>query len=181
MTTISTVSATWLADTWTTMQNDMRASGGMLGALQNARKSNGTVKGFLFNSANGANAFALIAQNSVADAGSLTAQVAVARRQQEQADKLKALASLAPSAPPKPLVDPIIFFENGSTLDTVNNVLTLTDGKKIDAITGAEVIDSTSIVNFANGSYLDTKKNILTLADGTKIDTVTGLIVSTTA
>ena len=62
-------------------------------------------------------------------------------------------------------------------LDTVNNILTLANGKKINAITGADWVDPESIIKIANGSYLNTANNILTMADGTKIDTVTGLIV----
>ena len=53
----------------------------------------------------------------------------------------------------------------------------MSNGKKIDAITGADWVDPKSIVNLANGSYLDTANNILTMPNGTKIDTVTGLII----
>jgi hypothetical protein len=86
-----------------------------------------------------------------------------------------------PPPPPPPALDAMIYFKDGSTLDTVNNIITMVGGKKIDAITGADWVDHASIINFANGSYLDTANNILTLANGTKIDTVTGLLVSTTA
>jgi len=82
-----------------------------------------------------------------------------------------------PMIPAAPLGDTTIYFEKGSVLDTVKNVLTLSNGKKIDSITGADWVDPASIVNLANGSYLDTANNILTLANGTKIDTVTGLVI----
>ena len=72
---------------------------------------------------------------------------------------------------------PTIYFENGSVLDTVNNILTLSNGKKIDAITGADWVDPKSIIQIGNGSYLNTATNILTMANGTKINTITGLIV----
>ena len=69
----------------------------------------------------------------------------------------------------------MIFFENGSTLDTVNNILTLNDGSQIDATTGLEYVAPESLVQFGNGSYLNTKTNVMTMSDGTRIDTVTGL------
>ncbi len=82
---------------------------------------------------------------------------------------------------PENVLDPIIFFDDGSTIDTNSNILTLQDGTQIDITTGLEVIDSASIMQLANGAYLDTKKNILTLPDGTQIDIVTGLQISVTA
>ena len=81
----------------------------------------------------------------------------------------------------KNVLDPIIFFANGSTLNTTSNILTMTDGKQYNSITGAEYVDPTYIIQMANGAYLDTKNNVLTMSDGTKIDTVTGLKVSVTA
>jgi hypothetical protein len=79
--------------------------------------------------------------------------------------------------PPTEL-DPIIYFGDGSNIDTTSNVLTLLNGTQIDITTGQEVVDLSSIINLANGAYIDTKKNIMTLPDGTKIDTVTGLRIT---
>ena len=82
---------------------------------------------------------------------------------------------------PENKLDPFIYFDDGSSIDTNNNILTTKDGKQIDITTGLEVIDTSSIMQLANGAYLDTKNNILTLPDGTRIDIVTGLKLSTTA
>jgi hypothetical protein len=75
-------------------------------------------------------------------------------------------------------LDPFIYFDDGSSIDTANNILTKADGTQIDTTTGREIVDSASIINMANGAYLSTKTNILTMADRTKIDTVTGLVVT---
>lgn len=146
----------------------------MLGALDSASKSRGADQIF----SNTADAFALISQNSASSGGDLVARVASERIQREVAQKLQEAFSAAPRPPPRVQLDPIIFFENGSTLDTTNNILTLSDGRQIDSTTGAPVIDPKSVVSFANGSYLDTKNNVLTLADGKRIDTVTGLLIA---
>jgi hypothetical protein len=82
---------------------------------------------------------------------------------------------------PKNVLDPVIYFANGSTLDTENNILTMSNGDQIDAITGVKIIDPSTTIMMANGAYLDTKNNILTMSDGTQIDTVTGLKISKTA
>ena len=82
-----------------------------------------------------------------------------------------------PMIPAGPLGDSTIYFENGSVLDTANNILTLSNGKKIDAITGADWVDPKSIIQMGNVSYLNTATSILTMANGTKINTITGLIV----
>ena len=79
------------------------------------------------------------------------------------------------------MLDPIIFFPDGSTIDTNSNILTMANGTQIDTTTGAKVVDTSSLIQMANGAYLDTKNNILTMPDGTQIDTVTGLKLSVTA
>jgi len=79
--------------------------------------------------------------------------------------------------PPKGL-DPVIYFEDGSSLDTTSNILTMSNGKQIDTTTGLEYHDPKDIVSMANGAYLDTKNNILTMSDGTKVDTITGLKIT---
>ena len=97
---------------------------------------------------------------------------------QESADALSATQQMVQ---PKNVLDPIMFFADGSTLDTNSNMMTMSNGTQIDTTTGAKVIDSSSIIQMANGAYLDTKNNILTMPDGTEIDTVTGLKISVTA
>ena len=79
--------------------------------------------------------------------------------------------------PPAEL-DPVIYFEDGTTIDTANNIMTMSNGKQIDTTTGLEYHEPRSLISMANGAYLDTKNNILTMTDGTKIDTVTGLKIT---
>ena len=101
------------------------------------------------------------------------AQAALDKRAQQQLARNLALQPSQPKVQAK--LDPMIFFENGSTLDTVNNILTLNDGSQIDATTGLEYVAPESLVQFGNGSYLNTKTNVMTMSDGTRIDPVTGL------
>ena len=81
----------------------------------------------------------------------------------------------------KNVLDPFIYFQDGSSIDTNSNILTMANGTQIDTTTGLKVVDTSSIMQLANGAYLNTATNILTMADGTQIDTVTGLTVSVTA
>jgi hypothetical protein len=79
---------------------------------------------------------------------------------------------------PPTTLDSFIYFEDGSTIDTQNNIWTKADGSQIDTITGQAYHEPGSLVQMANGAYLDTKNNILTMPDGTKIDTITGLNIT---
>ena len=156
--------------------------GGLLGTLQGAAKGKlGTIKTFLANSQNTANSFALMSASTLSAAFNLTLQMSDAAAQKRSTDKLNAL--LAQNAKPTNYtpphgLDPVIYFEDGTTLDTVNNILTKPDGKKIDTTTGQPYVEPGTIIQMANGAYLDTKNNILTMPDGTKIDTVTGLTIT---
>jgi hypothetical protein len=177
-------SSDWLKDTYTAIQNDNNA-GGLLGMLRSAGSNDGSLSSFLSSSASTANNFALISQNTVTNASSLVAQIASQNQKTADTKKLQdALASLSASqqaVAPKNVLDPIIFFDDGSTIDTNSNILTMADGTQIDTTTGTKVIDTSSLIQMANGAYLDTKNNVLTMPDGTKIDTVTGLKISMTA
>jgi hypothetical protein len=177
-------SSDWLKDTYTAIQNSNN-SGGLLGMLSSAASNDGSLSSFLSSSTTTANNFALISQNSVTNASSLFAQIASQNQKTADTKKLQdALASLSQSqqaVQPKNVLDPIIFFADGSTIDTNSNILTMADGTQIDTTTGTKVIDTSSIIQMANGAYLDTKNNILTMSDGSKIDTVTGLKISVTA
>ncbi len=177
-------SSDWLKDTYTAIQNSNN-SGGLLGMLANARNNDGSLNSFVQANASASNALSLISQNSVSSAGSFYAQMATQRQQDEDAKKLQdsldALAASKQMVQPENKLDPFIYFDDGSSIDTNNNILTTKDGKQIDITTGLEVIDTSSIMQLASGAYLDTANNILTLPDGTKIDTVTGLKISTTA
>jgi len=175
--------ASWLGDTITAIQNQAN-EGGLIGMLQNSG-GNGSISSFLGASQNSSNQLALISQNSVSNMSSLVAQMASQNIQQQNQKKLQdaidALSSSQQAVQPKNVLDPIIYFSDGSTIDTNSNILTMSDGTQIDTTTGLKVIDTSSIVQMANGAYLDTKNNILTMPDGSQIDTITGLKISVTA
>jgi hypothetical protein len=172
----------WISTVWDAGAASTQSTG-IMGAMQGAKKYKaGSIKAFFANNAVAATSLATIAQTGVTDLTTLAMQAGDLAAQKRAEEKAKLAEKLAPTPPAPPVaLDPVIYFEDGSTLDTVNNVITMVTGKKIDAITGADWIDPAYIVNLANGSYLDTYNNILTLADGTKIDTVTGLVISVTA
>jgi len=176
--------ASWIADAYTAIQNQAN-QGGLLGMLANAASNDGSLNSFLSNSQSAANSFALISQNSVTNSSSLVAQIATQNAKNQAAQKqqqmMDALSATQQMVQPKNMLDPIMYFADGSTLDTNSNIMTMSDGTQIDTTTGAKVVDSASIMQMANGAYLDTQNNILTMPDGTQIDTVTGLKVSVTA
>lgn len=184
-TSIFSTSATsnWIADTITAIQNQ-KNEGGLLGMLDNAG-GDGSINSFLGQSANIANNLATISQTSFTNSGSLFAQIAATHQQQAAAKKLQDSLDQAAAqqqvVQAKNVLDPFIYFPNGSSIDTINNILTMPDGTQYDTTTGAKYVDPASIIQMANGAYLNTKTNILTLSDGTQIDTVTGLKVSATA
>jgi hypothetical protein len=124
---------------------------------------------------------AQIAQNSQTSAGALAAQMASTAAQKRNAEQVALLAKLNPvqsNFNPPAQLDSVIYFGDGSSIDTNANILTMSDGTQIDTTTGQQYIDPKSIISMANGAYLDTKNNIMTMSNGTKIDTVTGLIVT---
>ena len=135
----STGAASWLGDTYTAIENS-RHPGGILGALSATR--DGSVSSFLGQSSQIAGNFALIAQNSVTDSSSLVARMAAAN-QQAAAEKVitKVFNDLQASrnkVQPTNVLDPMMYLGNGSTLDTVNNILTMSDGTQYDTTTGAK-------------------------------------------
>jgi hypothetical protein len=154
--------------------------GGMMGALQDS-KYPGSLENFLTKSQKTASNFALITQSTQQSAATLALQMAdaaQAKRMQERLALQEKFNQQPTNYNPPTELDPIIYFEDGSNIDTTTNILTLLNGTQIDITTGQEVVDLGSIINLANGAYIDTKKNIMTLADGTKIDTVTGLQIT---
>jgi hypothetical protein len=172
----------WIGETITAIQNSANL-GGILGAL--ASSGDGSIDSFLGQNATNASNFALISQNSVTNASSFYAQIASQNQDQRGQELLKKVfADLKRSqnqVKPENVLDPVIYFSDGTTIDTENNIMTKPDGTQYDTVTGALYVDPSYIIQLSGGSYLDTKNNILTLADGTKIDTVTGLKISTTA
>ena len=176
----SSTSSNWLKEA----QESIAASesaGGMMGALQDARSGSYSIKSFLAKSQNSLYALAQIAQGAQESSTQLVSQMAQAAAQKRYNEQVALAAKLNPVQsnfnPPTEL-DPVIYFNDGSNIDTTTNIMTMADGTQIDTTTGQTYIDPKSIVSMANGAYLDTKNNILTTADGTKIDTITGLKIT---
>jgi hypothetical protein len=177
----SATSSNWLKEAQDSIAAS-ESSGGMMGTLQGAAHSNpGSLRTFLAQSQNTANNLALISQSTATSAGALAIQMsdaAAQKRQQELAARAQALNPQQTNFTPSAGLDPVIYFEDGTSIDTTTNIMTLANGKQIDTTTGLEYHDPATIVSMANGAYLDTKNNILTMSDGTKIDTVTGLAIT---
>ena len=180
-------SASWLSDTETAIQNQA-SQGGLLGMLSNAAAGNndGSVNSFLTNSSSTANAFATIAQTSISNMSSLIVQESdgrTNRRPPRNSNKPRRTHKRLQqqNVQPTNTLDPFIYFSDGTSIDTTNNIMTMPDGTQYDTTTGAKYVNPADIIQMANGAYLDTQNNILTMSDGTQIDTVTGLTVSTTA
>ena len=171
--------ANWMSDAMTAIQNQQN-EGGLLGMLQNSG-GDGSISSFLSASSNLAGNLATISQSNVTSAGSLFAQMAASNQQKQQAQKLQQsldqLSAQQQIVQPKNVLDPIIYFPNGSTIDTTSNIMTMPDGTQYDITTGLKYTDPNSIMQIAGGASLNTSTNILTIADGTQIDTVTGLKV----
>jgi acylphosphatase len=178
----SAPTSNWIADTMTAIQNSANPAG-ILGALSNM--GDGSVSAFLSQTSAAANNFATISQTTVSNASAFYAQLASQNQQAQQQAQLQkvadALSQSQNAVQLKNVLDPVIFFPDGTTIDTTSNIMTRPDGTQYDVTTGAIYVDPKDIVQIANGAYLNTKTNILTMGDGTQIDTVTGLKVSTSA
>lgn len=160
----------------------------MMGALQTASQNTapGSIASFLAQSQANSDALASIMHSSVQDQGQLYSQIAQAQGQQAAQQRLQQEANLLnppqqQNFTPPAQLNPVIYYDDGSSLDTTSNIMTLSNGNQIDVTTGLPYVDPSSLITMANGSYLNTSTNILTEADGTKIDATTGLKVSTTA
>jgi hypothetical protein len=154
--------------------------GGLMGMLQDSRYP-ASIKNFLTKSQATAANLAQITQGTAQAQSTLTFQMSDAAQQKLQQEKIAMLVKLNPQQSnfnPAAELDPFIYFKDGSSIDTANNILTMSNGTQIDTTTGLQVIDQSSIISMANGAYLDTKNNILHMSDGSKIDTVTGLTVT---
>jgi len=171
---------TWISTIWDAGAQ-ATSSTGMMGALQSASSRNiepGSLKAYLNNSSNAGVTLASITQTGTTSATMLAIQAGDLAREKIIAERMAAIQKRnVPMIPAAPLGDSMVYFENGSTLDIKNNVLTMSDGRKIDAITGADWVDPASLIQMGNGSYLNTSTSILTMANGTKINTITGLVV----
>jgi hypothetical protein len=157
-----------------------------MGMMQNLSKDNapGSIASFLASSQANADAFASIAQTSAQAAGQYYAQLAQAQGQQAAQDRADQEAHLLnpgdqTNYTPSQGLPGVLFYDNGSSLDTSTNIMTLSDGSQVDVTTGLPYVDPASLIRLANGSYIDTKNNIMHEPDGTVIDVNTGLPIST--
>jgi hypothetical protein len=175
----SATASNWLKEAQTSLAA-AEAPGGMMGALQDAR-SGSSIKAFLAKSQNNSYNLAQISQSSQTAAGALAAQMSAATNQKLRDERVALAQKMNPQQTnynPPAVLDPIIYFENGGSLDTARNILTMSDGKQFDTTTGLPYHDPNTIISMANGAYLDTKNNILTMSDGTQMDTITGLKIT---
>lgn len=167
-------SGSWIAGAMAASQSSL---GGIFDALTSG--NDGSVSSFLGQASGYANTFASITQNTVTSATNFYAQIAANNQQtQQQQQLMDALAQLQAQqsmVQPQNTLDPYIYFSNGSSLDTTNNILTMPDGSQIDTTTGLSYVDPADLVDLGGGSYLNSKTNIITLSNGTQIDAVTGL------
>ncbi len=169
----------WIASAWTGSGSQ---SSGIMGALQGSKKhAAGSMNAYLANNAIAANSIATITASGTTDLTTLAMQAGDLAKEKLMQERAAMFQKFVTPPPPPVTLDPFIYFDDGSTLDTVNNVITMVSGKKINAVTGADWVDPASMINLANGSYIDTQNNIMYMPDGTKIDTVTGLVISTSA
>jgi hypothetical protein len=155
--------------------------GGLMGMLQDSRYP-ASIKNFLAKSQSTANSLQLINQGTAQSLNTLTLQQSDAAQQKLQQAKIDMLVKLNPQQSnfnPARQLDPFIYFEDGSSIDTANNIMTMSNGTQIDTTTGLQIIDTSSMISMANGAYLDTKNSVLHMSDGTRIDTVTGLKITT--
>jgi hypothetical protein len=184
MTAIPPISiASSTASNWLKEAQDALAapSGGLLGALQSAKGADGSIKSYLAGVSNTANSLAQISQSAMTSAGTLAIQMSDAAAQKQADAKAALYQKLNPDQTnytPSQGLSPVIYFDDGSTIDTQSNIWTKADGTQIDTTTGQPYIEPGSIVQLANGAYLDTKNNIITMSDGSKIDAVTGINIT---
>ena len=137
----SATSSNWLKEA----QESLAAAqnpGGLLGTLQNAASGNpASLRSFLARSQSTSNSLALIAQNTQSSAGALAAQMAHAAAQKRSAERLALAQKLNPvqvNRTPPQGVDPVLYFEDGGSLDTKSNILTMANGTQIDTTTGQQ-------------------------------------------
>jgi len=175
----SSTASNWLKEAQESLAA-AEAPGGMMGALQDSRAGY-SIKTFLAKSQNNLYALAQIAQNAQTSSSALTVQMSQAAAKKRYDEQVALQVKLNPVhanyTPPKGL-DPVIYFGDGSSIDTTSNIMTLSNGKQIDTTTGLEYHDPKDIVSMANGAYLDTKNNIFHMSDGTQVDTITGLKIT---
>ncbi len=114
--------------------------GGILGALQTT--SDGSLSSFLGQGTTSANNFATIAQTGVSSATTFYTQLAAQNSKDHNAGVLqKVLNDLSASqnmVKAKNVLSPVIYFNDGTTIDTNSNIMTKPDGTQYDITTGAK-------------------------------------------
>jgi hypothetical protein len=174
----SATAPNWLKEA----QESLAASpGGLIGTLADSKGNLGSISSFLRQSQNNAANLALVSQSTSSSAFELTIKMGSEALQKRVSERLTAQFAYNKKqqnfTPPTEL-DRFIYFDDGTSIDTDERIMTKPDGMKIDLKTGQEYIEPGSLIQMGNGSYLNKKTNILTMADGTKIDTVTHLVVT---
>ena len=176
----SSTSSNWLKEAQDALAAS-QAPGGIMGALQDARFGSSSIRTFLAKSQNNIYALEQIAQSAQTSSSALVIQMSQAAAQKRYNEQVALAAKLNPVHsnfnPPKEL-DPVIYFGDGSSMDTSTNNFTKSNGQQVDATTGLEYRDPQTTVSLANGAYLDTKNNILHMSDGTKVDTISGVKIT---
>ena len=153
----SSTASNWLKEA----QDSIAASespGGLLGTLQDARYP-ASIKNFLAKSQNAAANLALINQGTAQSQNTLTLQMADAAQQKRLNEKLAMAQKMNPQQTnftQSKGLDPFVYFDDGSSIDTANNIFTMSNGTQIDTTTGLQVVDPKSIISMANGAYLNT-------------------------
>ena len=136
---------------------------------------------FLAKSQNNLYAQEQIASTALISAGALAAQMSHTATQKRYAEQVALQVKLNPvhsNFNPSKGLDPVIYFGDGSSVDTSTNIFTKSNGQQVDATTGLEYRDPKTTVSLANGAYLDTQNNILHMSDGTKVDTISGVKIT---
>jgi hypothetical protein len=176
----SATSPNWLKEAQESLAASENPSG-LLGALHFARYKPGSLSTVLAKNQAAAANLALIVQGTSQSQLNVVFSKASAAMKKRMTEKLSMARRLNPHpvnfTPPKKL-DSLIHFANGSTIDTVRQIMTLSNGQQVDIRTGKEYVNEVDIIRLASGSYIDTANKIMVLSNGTKIDTVTGLSIT---
>jgi hypothetical protein len=84
-------------------------------------------------------------------------QAAAAKRYNEQVALQVKLNPVHQNYNPPKELDSVIYFDDGASIDTTNNIMTMSNSTQIDTTTGLRYTDPASLISMANGAYLDTK------------------------
>ncbi len=166
----------WLGDAENSILQSQNSSNGLIGMLQGAADGTGT------SITDASNMFASISSDSNTASVNFYVQLAAQRQQQEQADQIQKLQDQmqqqASMVQPTNVLPSTIYLDNGTSLDTTTNILTMQDGTQYDVTTGALYVDPSQVQQLPGGGWIDMKNNIMHTPSGMQIDTVTGLTIA---